>query len=152
MAMFRRRPPASPPRPDALRAPQPVAPPPPPPEFLRETEVRTSLGPDAVITGRLSFTTPTRIAGKLKGELRCTQLLIIAPTAQVEGSVKAEDLRVEGLVLGDIIDTRKVEIARGGRVLGNIQAQALVIHEGGLFEGRCRMGLEETAARNQARR
>ncbi len=39
--------------------------------------MRTSIGADAVINGKLSFTTPTRVEGKLKGELRCTQLLII---------------------------------------------------------------------------
>jgi hypothetical protein len=30
-------------------------------------DVRVSLGPDAEVTGKLSFATPTRIEGKLKG-------------------------------------------------------------------------------------
>jgi hypothetical protein len=72
--------------------------------------VRTSIGADAVINGKLAFTTPTRVEGKLKGELRCTQLLIIGSTAVVEGWVKADELRVEGLVRGEIAETRKVEI------------------------------------------
>ena len=49
-----------------------------------------------MISGRLSFTTPTRVEGKLKGELRCTELCIIGPTAVIEGTVRAEELRVEG--------------------------------------------------------
>src|SRR5947207_2989351 len=40
-------------------------------------EVRVSLGPDAEVTGKLSFTVPTRIEGKLKGEVRATDLLAV---------------------------------------------------------------------------
>jgi hypothetical protein len=40
-----------------------------------------SISADAIINGKLSFNTPTRIS-KLKGELRC-RLLIIGATAVV---------------------------------------------------------------------
>ncbi|MGH7859170.1 MAG: bactofilin family protein [Candidatus Binatia bacterium] len=153
MSLFRKKPTRRPSSPsDEPRAPQPVNPAPPPPQFLRDNDVRTSLGSDAMITGRLSFTTATRIEGKLKGELRCTDLLIVGPTAVVEGLVKAEELRIEGLVRGEIVDTKKVEIAPSGKLFGKLRAAALVIHDGGIFEGECVMGLEKGLARqNQAR-
>jgi len=56
-------------------------------------EVRVSLGPDAEVTGKLSFTVPTRIEGKLKGEVRATDLLVVGPQAIVHASVQAEKLR-----------------------------------------------------------
>ncbi|MGH7822543.1 MAG: bactofilin family protein [Candidatus Binatia bacterium] len=153
MSLFRKRSPRRPSPPKAEpRAPQPVTPPPPPPQFLRDNDVRTSLGPDAVIAGRLSFTTPTRVEGKLKGELRCTDLLIIGPTAVVEGLVKAAELRIEGLVRGDVVETRKVEIAPSGRLFGTIRSSLLVVHDGGVFEGECRMEPDGSrATQTQAR-
>lgn len=155
MPLFRRRLPAGATEKRAQSAspaqPQPLPPPLPLPPFLRDNDIRTSLAPDAVITGKLSFTTATRIEGKLKGELRCTQLLIIGPTAIVEGWVKADELQIEGLVRGEIADTRKVEIHSGGKFTGRLNAQTLVLRDGGFFEGECHMGLEEpSAARNKA--
>jgi cytoskeletal protein CcmA (bactofilin family) len=139
--MFDKRSPANPfanrQPPPPTRQPQPMAPAATPPQFLRETEVRTSIGADAVITGKLSFTTPTRVEGKLKGELRCTQLLIISPSAVIEGWVKADELRVEGIIRGEVAETRKVEICARGRLIGKIATQVLVLHEGGFFEGQC---------------
>jgi cytoskeletal protein CcmA (bactofilin family) len=143
MGIFQKRSPDNPlaalEPPPPEREPQPVSPSAPPP-FLRDNEVRTSIGADAVINGKLAFTTPTRVEGKLKGELRCTQLLIIGSTAVVEGSVKADELRVEGLVRGEITETRKVEICPQGKLIGKVSSQLLIIRDGGFFEGECAVG------------
>ena len=150
MAIFNKRSPANPlsglEPPPAQRVPQPVVPPGPPSEFLRETELRTSIGADAVINGKLSFTTPTRIEGKLKGELRCTQLLIIWPTAVVEGWVKADELRVEGILRGEVCETRKVEVTEHGTLIGRIAAQHLIVREGGFVDGKCSVGTQAAVA------
>jgi cytoskeletal protein CcmA (bactofilin family) len=146
MAIFQKRSPENPltslQPPPPERVPQPMAPPAPPPQFLRETEVRTSIGADAIINGKLSFNTPTRIEGRLKGELRCTELLIIGATAVVEGCVKADELRIEGTVRGEITETRKVEVCDRGTFTGKIRAQLLVVREGGVFEGNSIVGPE----------
>jgi cytoskeletal protein CcmA (bactofilin family) len=119
--------------------------PPPAPSFLREGEIRTSLGPDAVVSGRLSFTTPTRIEGKLRGELRCTRALVVAPRALVEGRVQAETIVVEGTLRGEVLQAERVEVRPGGRLLGRVRTGCLVVHDGAIFEGDCQM--EADAAR-----
>ena len=78
--------------------------------------------------------------GKLTGELHCSQLLIIGPTAVVEGRVKADELRIEGLVSGEVSETRKVEVFPRGKLTGKISAQLLVVRDGGFFEGECAVG------------
>ena len=92
-----------------------------------------------------------RIEGKLKGELRCTELLIIGATAVVEGCVKAGELRIEGVVRGEITETRKVEICDRGMFAGNVTAQVLVVREGGVFEGNSIVGPEAWYADPPAR-
>jgi cytoskeletal protein CcmA (bactofilin family) len=103
-------------------------------------DVRVSLGPDAEVTGKLSFATPTRIEGKLKGEVRATDLLVIGPQAIVQASVMAEKLVVLGEVRGQVQSANRVEICSGGRLYGDIETRALVVQEGATFEGRCKMG------------
>ncbi len=125
--------------PEPPKPPQPVLPPS-TPEFLRGEELRTSLSADAVVTGKLSFTAPTRIDGKLKGDVRCTDLLVIGPTAIVEGSVRADTVRIEGTVRGEIVETRKVVIRRGARVSGVIESELLALEDGGHLDARCSRG------------
>src|SRR2546423_11337923 len=94
-------------------------------------EVRVSLGPDAEVTGKLSFTVPTRIEGKLKGEVRATDLLVVGPQAIVHASVQAEKLIVLGEVRGEVRQATRVEICTGGRPLGAVRAKCPVVQDGG---------------------
>src|SRR2546427_12462983 len=95
-------------------------------------EVRVSLGPDAEVTGKLSFTVPTRIEGKLKGEVRATDLLVVGPQAIVHASVQAEKLIVLGEVRGEVRHAARVEICTGGRLFAPPRTKVLVVHEGAL--------------------
>ena len=105
----------------------------------RWEDIRVSLGPDAEVTGRLSFATPTRIEGRLKGQITASDVLVVGPHAQIEASVEAGELIVMGNIQGDIAATSRVEICSGGKVFGDVHAKTLVIREGAIFEGYCRM-------------
>jgi cytoskeletal protein CcmA (bactofilin family) len=104
-------------------------------------DVRVSLGPDAEVTGKLVFSTPTRIEGRLKGELRATDLLVIGAQSVVHAHVHADKLVVLGEVRGHVTGVTRVEICQGGRVYGDIETRALIVREGARFEGRSKMGL-----------
>ena len=105
-------------------------------------DVRVSLGPDAEVTGKLSFATPTRIEGKLKGEIRSTDVLVIGPSAVVQATVRADRLVILGEVHGEVQGATRIQICAGGKLYGDVETRGLVIDEGGVFEGRCKMGGE----------
>jgi len=110
-------------------------------------DIRVSLGPDAEVTGKLSFATPTRIEGKLKGEVRASDLLVVGPQAVVQANVQAEKLVVLGEIRGQVLGANRIEICAGGKLYGDIETKALVVHEGATFEGRSKMGYELGVAR-----
>lgn len=129
------------------RLPAPVAapperePPPPAAEFLTASAtVRTSLGADSVVNGRLSFSSPTRIDGTLRGEVRTTELLIVGEGGYVEGTIRAAHLVVLGNVQGNVVGAEHVEIGPHARVQGTVEARLLVVREGGTLNGDCRIG------------
>ena len=105
-------------------------------------DVRVSLGPDAEVTGKLSFATPTRIEGKLKGELRASDLVVIGPQAVVQANVHADKLVILGEVRGQVQGAARIEVCAGGRLYGDIETKCLIIQEGATFEGRSKMGHE----------
>jgi len=101
--------------------------------------LRPSLGADTVISGRLSFTVPTRIDGKLRGEVRATGMLVVGEDAVVEGIVRALKLIVLGEVRGEVRGAERVEIGPGGKLVGSVETHSLVVKDGGCLDGDCRI-------------
>ncbi|MFN8627482.1 MAG: polymer-forming cytoskeletal protein [Candidatus Binatia bacterium] len=116
---------------DAPAAPAPLVAPAP--------SIRTSLGSDTIVSGRLSFSEPTRIEGTLRGEVRASDLLVVGETAIVEGVVRALTLIVLGEVRGEVRGAERVEIGLGGRLSGKVEAQCLIVKEGGFLNADCRV-------------
>lgn len=109
--------------------------------------LRPSLGPDTSVSGRLSFTVPTRIDGKLRGEVRASELLVVGEDAVVEGVVRALKLVVLGEVRGDVRGADCVEIGAGGRLMGTVETHSLIVKEGGCLDGDCRIAPPRTPLR-----
>src|SRR5262249_8158483 len=81
----------------------------------------------------------TRIEGKLKGEVRSSDLLVVGPQAVVQATVRADKLVVLGEGRGEGLGASRVEICPGGRLFGDVETQSLVLREGAAFERRARM-------------
>jgi len=109
-------------------------------------DVRISLGSDAEASGRLSFVSPTRIEGKLKGEVRSSDLIVVGPQGVVHATVRADKLVVMGEVRGEVLGASRIEVCAGGRLFGDVETQSFIVHEGATFEGRSRMGGQASAS------
>jgi len=109
------------------------------PSFLAPATLRAALGPDTAVTGRLSFTVPTRLDGTLRGEIHATDVLVIGETGFVDGTVRAQNLVILGGVHGDVVVADRVEIGPRGRLMGSIDTRQLIVHEGAKLDGDCRI-------------
>jgi cytoskeletal protein CcmA (bactofilin family) len=133
-------------RPGRLPAPPPSARPAsesntPPAEFLAAPPVlRALLGKDSEVSGKLSFSGPTRIDGTLRGEVRGTDVLVIGECGYVNGTIRAPTVLILGRVEGEILGAERVEIAAAGAVCGTVEARNLIVHDGGQLDGECRVG------------
>ncbi|HJQ82623.1 MAG TPA: polymer-forming cytoskeletal protein, partial [Candidatus Binatia bacterium] len=54
-------------------------------------------------------------------------------------SVEATVLVVRGTVVGNVTASERVELKRGARVTGDIEAPVIVMEAGAVHDGRCRM-------------
>jgi cytoskeletal protein CcmA (bactofilin family) len=131
----------------SVAAPIPIGAKVPEPHLTPVPMLRPSLGPDTAVSGRLSFTVPTRIDGRLRGEVRATDLLVVGEEAVVEGVVRALKLVVLGEVRGDIRGAERVEIGPGGRLMGTVETHSLVVKPGGCLDGDCRISPPRNALR-----
>lgn len=107
-------------------------------EDLRE-DVNAFLGRETTFEGKLDFKGAVRIDGHFKGEIRTSDLLIVGEGARIEGDMEVGMAVIQGEVLGNIRANQKVAIRSSGKVIGDICTPCLLIEEGALFEGNCRM-------------
>lgn len=111
----------------------------------KRDEINAFLGKNTAFEGKLTFSGAVRIDGKFNGEIFTEGTLIVGETAVIESNVHVSHVLISGEIRGNIIAEKRIEIHAPGKVFGNIQAPAIVIDEGVIFEGNCRMKKAEEA-------
>jgi len=83
----------------------------------------------------------SEIEGKytFSGEISTTDTLIVSGRAVVNATVRAGTVVVNGELVGNVEATERVELKGHARVFGDVKAPVVVVEEGVLFEGHCRM-------------
>jgi cytoskeletal protein CcmA (bactofilin family) len=103
-------------------------------------EISVFLGKSCLFKGKMTFEGVFRLDGKVEGEIFRSGTLIISETAVVNGKVEVDALILNGMVEGEVNARERVEIHSRGKLYGSVSAPALVIQDGGMFEGNCKMG------------
>ena len=89
---------------------------------------------DLKITGDLVSPGDIHVEGVIHGNITCRTLTLTGQPV-IEGSVKAETVRVCGAFNGKI-EAKKVTLTKAARMTGEIYYEALEIEPGALFEGK----------------
>jgi len=108
-------------------------------EFGRGGELNTIVGKGTLITGDMQVRNSLRIDGKVKGNIKVTDTIVIGKEGEVEGNVNAKHLFLAGVIKGNVTASGKVLLESTASVFGDIKAVRLVIDEGALFDGKCAM-------------
>jgi len=98
------------------------------------------LGKNSFFEGRLTLEGVFRLDGKVQGEIFHKGTFIMSETAIVKGKVEVSALILNGMVEGEVNAKERIEIHAKGRLFGTISTPVLVIQDGGVFEGNCKMG------------
>src|SRR5438270_3952983 len=88
------------------------------------------------VTGDLETDGALRIDGRLEGTIHRADLIVIGQGASVVGDVTAREVIVGGAVTGNIFAAQRTELQSTGIVAGDIRSAAILIHEGGVVQGR----------------
>jgi cytoskeletal protein CcmA (bactofilin family) len=91
------------------------------------------------IEGRCPFSGTAVLNGTLKGEIVSSDTPVIGE----KGVVHASTPLISGEVVGNVVASERVELR--ARVFGDVEAPVVVVEEGVLFEGHCRMARSRPA-------
>ena len=107
---------------------------------IKEGNLSGFVGNGTTLTGEANFKAMLRVDGHLSGRISSDSgTLIVGTGGQVDANIEVAIATIHGTVNGDIIAKQRLELGRAARVTGNIQTPSLVIEQGAIFEGSCRM-------------
>ncbi len=118
-----------------------------PPQRRLEDEVRvkeTVIAHGTTVHGTVQGQNTVRVAGFLEGEIRSDGLVWIDKQGEVQGTVTARGVIIEGQMKGDVAASGRIEVRASGRVIGNLSCHKLALAEGCFFQGEIKMPGEET--------
>ncbi len=104
------------------------------------------LGHGAEFEGKLTFAGTVRIDSRFKGSIVTNDVLIVGEHARIDAEITCGTVIVAGEVTGNVKAKTAVELHRSGKLRGNVEAPAISIEKGALFQGESRMGPAERSA------
>src|SRR6266436_8066274 len=105
----------------------------------RGSELTAFIDEGSEFEGKYTFQGTVMLNGKFSGEIVTSDSLIIGEKGSVNATVRAGIVLINGEVIGNVFATERVELRGTARVYGDIEAPVIVVEEGVLFEGHCKM-------------
>src|SRR5215213_2997020 len=107
---------------------------------IKEGTLSGFVGGGTVVTGEANFKAMMRVDGHLSGRVSSSSgTLIVGANGKVDANIEVAVAVIHGTINGDIIATQRLELGRAAKVTGNIQTPSLIIEQGAIFEGTCKM-------------
>ena len=104
-----------------------------------DSDFNTIMASDISFTGKIHFTKPFMIRGKVNRTITAESDLVVDTGAVVNANISAERVLVKGSVKGNVSGSDLVFVTASGSIIGDITSSQVVLEPGSLFSGRCSM-------------
>ena len=113
------------------------------------SEERTVIGPGISVNGRVTGEEDLHVEGRLEGSVQLTETFYVSSEGTVVAEVKARDVVVSGVLVGNVTAEDSVTLNPGAKLVGDITAPRLIIADGAAFSGNVGMGGEAPPRRER---
>jgi cytoskeletal protein CcmA (bactofilin family) len=104
---------------------------------VSERRANAWIGKGVTIEGRIIAAQDLRIDGRVDGTIDVGQQeLILGAGAELKADVTGRSILVGGAVTGNITATERIQIQATGSVAGDVKTPRLIVHDGGVLEGK----------------
>jgi len=105
----------------------------------KAADFTTLINEGTEIEGKVTFSGTVLLNGRIRGEILSSDSLVVGEKGVVNASIRAGVVEISGEVVGNVSATDRIELHANCRVYGDIEAPVVIIDEGALLEGQCRM-------------
>ena len=107
-----------------------------------------SLGPGLKIKGELTGHEDLKLECKIEGAISLGgHRLSVGSTARIHADIVAREVVVAGEVTGNVSARDRIEIKKGGSIVGDLTTARIVIEDGAFFKGAIEIGKSNTEVR-----
>lgn len=101
-------------------------------------QVDSIISSDLVLVGDITDGGSLRIEGNMRGNINISGNLIIGRNALISGTCTATNIHVIGTLEGDV-HCEQLKILSTGKMTGDAETQSIIIDEGAIFVGNCKI-------------
>ncbi len=106
---------------------------------INAEKIDTLIGKGTIFEGTINADGTVRLDGKVQGGLNITGNLIVGEEGAVKGNIKVENAFIAGVVEGNVIATSQLHITHTAKLIGDITVKNVIIDEGAIFVGNCKI-------------
>lgn len=110
-----------------------------------DSDFKTVITDDISFSGKISFTKPFLIKGRVSGEIKTQSDLVVDTDAVVNADIQAGRVLVRGKVNGNVSGIEMVFVSSTGSITGDIVSKEVVLEPGSSFSGCCTMVKKDEA-------
>jgi cytoskeletal protein CcmA (bactofilin family) len=101
---------------------------------------KVAVNDEPELSGEITFRDMVRVNGHISGTIYSEKgTLIVDTSARIDADVEVGVAVIGGTINGDIVAHEKVEVGPNAKIRGNIWTRSIVIKDGAIFEGVCKM-------------
>jgi cytoskeletal protein CcmA (bactofilin family) len=119
---------------------------------MKEKGLNGFLDKGTFFKGEVHFDDLLRVDGKFEGTIKSESELVVGETAEIKGTVDVGSATINGFVDGLIKVKTRLELHAKAVVKGEIDAPVLIVQEGALFNGTCKMGNNKSENNNKGKK
>ena len=127
---------------------------------IRKGVTDTLIGNDTTISGNLSFAGELAVMGTVHGNILAedssSSVVKLSESARVEGEIRVPNVLINGVVIGDVHATERVQLAKNARIHGSVyyhliememgaEVNGAMVHMDDHSQGRVSLGYEPPA-------
>ena len=107
------------------------------------TDKKTVIGEHIFIEGNIRGEEHLLVEGSMKGNIEMKEHnFIVGPKGRFEGEILAQNVGVNGQIIGTVNAKGKVEIKNEADMIGDIKANSISVEEGAYFKGSIELNRE----------
>ncbi len=97
------------------------------------------IGKGVTFEGRIRSDADVWVEGCVIGDVECRGAFVVAEQGAVTADISSCDVVVAGCVTGNVNTTNTLTITETGKMIGDISIEKMVIAQGGVLQGNCKM-------------
>lgn len=101
--------------------------------------VDTIIGHDTSLRGSYHSKNTIRVDGEIYGNVTSEDGIIVGEKGMVRGNLTGKAIFIGGKVKGNIIAFQRLELQSTAQIEGDVTTPVLVIDDGAIFDGNCKM-------------